>query len=260
MDSNVPPPLPEWAHSEPNDPKPPGTPWEFWPTIAFSFGIGILYLIAQGIAAVCWVLMLGLSLDVFSRPEELTHEGGVIAYATLASTIVGVGCCVLIARTRPGITLKEYFAWRWPTLRVAAKWTLGFFVYLVACSLASSFLDTSATEEFARAIQEVNGATKVLLWIALYVGAPVTEELFFRGFLFVGIQRSRLGGIGAIAITTAIFAMIHVQYDLQGLLMVSAAGVFFGLVRHKTNSLPLCMALHSLMNVIATLGNSPSGE
>lgn len=260
MDLNVPPPLPERAQPEPNEPKPPGTPWEFWPTIGFSVGIAILYIVAQGIAAVCWVLMSGLSLDVFSRPEELTHEGGVIAYATLASTVVGVGFCLLFARMRAGITLKEYFAWQWPTARVAAKWTAAFIFYLMACSLASSFLDTSTTEEFARAIQEVSGVTKLMLWIALYVGAPVTEELFFRGFLFVGIQRSRLGGVGAIVITTALFALIHVQYDFQGLLMVSAAGVFFGLVRHKSNSLPLCMALHSLMNVIATLGNSPSGD
>ena len=57
--------------------------------------------------------MSGLSLDVFSRPEELTHEGGVIAYATLASTVVGVGFCLLFARMRAGITLKEYFAWQW---------------------------------------------------------------------------------------------------------------------------------------------------
>jgi membrane protease YdiL (CAAX protease family) len=167
-----------------------------------------------------------------------------------------VGLCVLFARLRPGISLRDYFALRWPPKRVAMQWCAGFLLYLAACALASSFLDTSATEEFARAIQSVRGATKVLLWIALYVGAPLTEEFFFRGFLFVGIQRSRLGPVGAIIITTLLFAAIHVQYDLQGLLMVSAASVFFGAARHKTDSLLLCIVLHSIMNVIATVGQS----
>ena len=261
MDSNVPPQLPEGAHSESNEPKPAGTPWGFWLTIAFSICIAIAYIIAQSVGAVAWVLIAGLPFETLTKDvKELTHNGGVIAYATLFGSVVAIGLCVLFARLREGISLREYFALRWPPARVVVRWTAGFLGYLALCIAASSFMDTFATEEFARAIQDVTGGTKILLWIALFVGAPVTEEVFFRGFFFVGIQRSRLGGIGAIVITTLVFAAMHVQYDLQGLLMVSAASVFFGAARHKTNSLPLCIALHSLMNVIATIANSPAGD
>lgn len=257
MASDVPPPLPDWARSGTNEPASSGTPWPFWPTIGFSLAIAVAYVIAQTVGALAWILIAGMPLSSLSHDaKELTHNGGVVAYATLLSAIVAVALCVLFARLRPGISLRDYFALRWPPNRVAIYWCAGFLLYLLGCALASRFLDTSATEEFARAIQDVRGLTKVLLWIALYVGAPVTEEFFFRGFLFVGIQRSRLGPVGAIIITTVLFAAIHVQYDLQGIVMVSAASVFFGAVRHKTNSLLLCMVLHSIMNVIATVSQS----
>jgi membrane protease YdiL (CAAX protease family) len=258
MESGIPPPLPVWARSGPNEPAPTAGPWEFWPTIGFSACIAIAYVIAQSVGVVAWILIARLPLSAISDAKELTQNGGVVAYATLISTVVTIGLCLSFARIREGISLREYFALHWPSKRVALRWFAGFLLYLLLCGLVFSFLDSSATEEFARAIQNVSGLTRVLLWIALYIGAPVTEEFYFRGFLFVGIQRSRLGPIGAIALTTLLFAAIHVQYGLQGLIMVSAASVFFGVARHKTNSLPLCIMLHSIMNVIATVGQAGS--
>jgi uncharacterized protein len=255
MESDLPPPLPEWARppteSEPSE---PSTPWGFWPTIGLSAAIAIAYTIAQGIGAFAWILIAGISIEILRDPKELSQNGGVIAYATLVSSIVTVALCVLFARLRKGISLRDYFALRWPPKKTAAGWTAAFLLYLVACSFLFSFLDSSATEEFTNAIQNVSGAAKILLWIALYVGAPITEEFFFRGFLFVGLQRSRLGSVGAILISTLLFTAIHIQYELQGLVFVAAAGLFFGVVRHKTNSLPFCIMLHSIMNIIATLG------
>jgi membrane protease YdiL (CAAX protease family) len=85
------------------------------------------------------------------------------------------------------------------------------------------------------------------------VAAPLSEEFFFRGFLFAGLKNSRLGGYGTVAVTSLLFACIHFQYDIQGLLFVLLIGIFFGITRLRTNSLWLCIALHSFMNIMATL-------
>jgi uncharacterized protein len=255
MESDLPPPLPDWARppSE-SEPAEATTPWGLWPTIGFSAAIAVAYTIAQTVGALAWIAITGMPIEALRDAKELTQNGGVVAYATLVSSIVTVALCVLFARMRKGISVRDYFALRWPPKKIAAGWTAAFLLYLVACSFLFSFLDSSATEEFTNAIQNVTGATKILLWVALYVGAPVTEEFFFRGFLFVGIQRSRLRSAGAILISTLLFTAIHIQYELQGLIFVSAAGLFFGVARHKTNSLPFCIMLHSIMNIIATLG------
>src|SRR5687767_6524443 len=109
MESNVPPPLPEWASSESNAPKLDPTPWGFWLTIAFSICIAIAYIVAQGVGALAWILIAGLPLETLTKDaKELSHNGGVIAYATLIGSIVAVSLCVLFARIREGISLREY--------------------------------------------------------------------------------------------------------------------------------------------------------
>jgi len=39
------------------------------------------------------------------------------------------------------------------------------------------------------------------------------EELFFRGFLFRGLSSSFMGPVGAVLVTSALWALIHTQYD-----------------------------------------------
>jgi len=77
--------------------------------------------------------------------------------------------------------------------------------------------------------------------------------LFFRGFLFRGWKESRLGNVGTIVITSTLWAVIHVQYDLFGIAMIFCFGLLLGTVRCKTGSVPLCMVLHAIMNLVATI-------
>src|SRR5215212_7264305 len=135
MESDAPPPLPEWARSESTESTGKATPWELWPTIGFSACIAVAYIVAQTVGALAWILMAGLPMSALSA-EELTRNGGVVAYATLVSTIVTVGLCVFFARVRKGISLREYFALRWPPTRVGLRWGAGFFLYLILCELA----------------------------------------------------------------------------------------------------------------------------
>jgi membrane protease YdiL (CAAX protease family) len=71
--------------------------------------------------------------------------------------------------------------------------------------------------------------------------------------MFAGLQRSALGTIGTIVLTAAVWAAIHVQYDLHGILVIFFLGLFLGWVRYRTGSLWLCVMLHSIMNLIATI-------
>jgi membrane protease YdiL (CAAX protease family) len=92
-----------------------------------------------------------------------------------------------------------------------------------------------------------------ILLFAIVVVAPIFEEIFFRGFLFQGIRYSRLGPIGAIGITSLLWAVIHLQYDIYGIMTVFALGLLFGITRIKTDSIHLLMVMHSLTSLIATM-------
>ena len=91
------------------------------------------------------------------------------------------------------------------------------------------------------------------IWLAVIVAAPVFEEIFFRGFLFKGLQHSRIGPLGAILVTSLLWATIHLQYDLWDLGIIFALGIFLGFARLKTGSVYATIALHALVNLIATI-------
>ncbi len=92
-------------------------------------------------------------------------------------------------------------------------------------------------------------ATLVLgVWV---VAAPVTEELFCRGFLFRGLEEG-LGGRAAVIVTSLLFTLVHIQYDLYGMTQALAIGLLFGVARLKTGSTTVTMAMHMTANAIAT--------
>jgi membrane protease YdiL (CAAX protease family) len=92
-----------------------------------------------------------------------------------------------------------------------------------------------------------------LLWLAVVVGAPVGEEIFFRGFLFAGLAKSRLGGTGAIVLSSLAWAVIHVQYDPFDMAYIFLLGLVIGAFRLKTNSLWPPILMHALVNLIAMI-------
>jgi membrane protease YdiL (CAAX protease family) len=90
-----------------------------------------------------------------------------------------------------------------------------------------------------------------ILWMALLVAAPLSEELFFRGFLIKGLSASLLRWYGAVILSSAAWAIVHQQYDLYGMVTIFSLGLILGVARVKTGSIILTMFLHSFCTLIA---------
>ena len=91
-----------------------------------------------------------------------------------------------------------------------------------------------------------------LLWLSMVVVAPVTEELFFRGFLHRGWAPSWLGVSGTIVVTSALWSVLHQQYNALGILFIFVMGLIFGWLRQRSGSTTLPIVLHTLNNLLAT--------
>ena len=95
-----------------------------------------------------------------------------------------------------------------------------------------------------------------LLWLLLLgfcIGAPITEEFLFRGFVFRGWSATFLGAHGAIVLSALLFALIHQQYDwfyIAGIMMV---GLLFGYLRYLSGSTWLTVITHAFYNLLALL-------
>ena len=92
-----------------------------------------------------------------------------------------------------------------------------------------------------------------LFWFAFILMIPLFHEFLFRGFLFAGWSRSKLGVTGTILLTSILWALIHLSYGFYHIATLFVFGIFLGLARHRTQSLIVPIAIHCLMNLITTI-------
>ena len=85
--------------------------------------------------------------------------------------------------------------------------------------------------------------------------APLTEEMFFRGFIFHGLW-SRFGFWPAAVGSGWLFAMVHVTgRDRIGLIVpFTILGILFAALVRRTGSLWNSIAVHFLFNAINITG------
>ena len=122
-------------------------------------------------------------------------------------------------------------------------------LYLVL-TVYSYVFQISPPEEF---IKLIKATPFVLNFLMVVIGAPIVEELLFRGFLFTQLKTTKLGVNGSIILTSLIWTSIHLQYDLFLLIPIFFLGLLLGYLMHKYNSLYLVIIVHAVHNLQATL-------
>jgi uncharacterized protein len=85
-------------------------------------------------------------------------------------------------------------------------------------------------------------------FVALAIGAPLSEELLFRGFLMGVLCRSWLGYTGAGLIATFGWTALHWGYSPVGMIEVFIAGLIFSWALWRTGSIIVPIACHALYN------------
>jgi membrane protease YdiL (CAAX protease family) len=98
----------------------------------------------------------------------------------------------------------------------------------------------------------LEGDTAPFALLAISIGAPVSEELLVRGFLFSGLAKSRLGLLGASVVTTLLWTIVH-GYSLFGLIEVMAIGFYFCWLLVRTGSLWVTLFCHAVYNTVVGL-------
>lgn len=173
----------------------------------------------------------------------------ILGVGTMVAAPFGIAGTVLLVRHQFLESPREYLGLRSTTWRQALLWTLALTLFVVLFDLLGRWLERPEIPPFMRDILESPGP-KVLLWLAVVVAAPVFEEILFRGFLLEGLRR-RFGGLGALAVSSVLFGVIHTQYDLFDMSAVLALGTVLGLSRLYSGSTWLPIALHTAHNFVS---------
>jgi hypothetical protein len=89
-----------------------------------------------------------------------------------------------------------------------------------------------------------------LAFLIITIGAPVAEELLFRGFLQSRLMR--LGFAVAAIVPTLIWSAMH-SYSIGGMVLVVTLGVLFAQMRRQTGSLRVPIVAHAVNNGLVAL-------
>lgn len=231
--------------------------WGLWATLGLSAVIIFLSIFAQGFA-------IGVAIGIQSGgvsgineeevAQSIANNGFYLSVGTIASAWIGtllIATCILL---RKGISMKEYLAIKSLPWKVYLRWSAVFLIFIFSWQGLNVLLEQPASDWMMETYQ--TAVSLPLLWFTIIIAAPLIEELFFRGFLFEGLRDSWMGSIGAVLVTSIAWAAIHVQYEVFQMVMIGLLGVLMGIAKIKTRSLYITLAMHSLLNLIATVETS----
>jgi membrane protease YdiL (CAAX protease family) len=215
--------------------------WGPWASVGFGLLIGVSYLLVQGI------LLAILTLTGFSGEAGLLFS----LLGILGSPVL-IGMPLVIATARKGLPLVEYLGLKKPRVGQTFLWIGLLVVANVVFGFAIEWFGDPEAQDFLILISEEPGPL-LLLVPSLAILVPLGEEILFRGFLFAGLMRSRMGGYGAVAITATTWAFLHGQYDILGIIQILMIGVILGFARLRTGSLWVPIILHGLLNLVSVV-------
>lgn len=102
-----------------------------------------------------------------------------------------------------------------------------------------------------RLTEEGFGVRLTTLGVAGILLAGVAEEAFFRGYMHAWLRRTGVGVLATAAVTTALFALIHVPtYGIWVLPIDLAAGAIFAWQREVSGTWMVPAFTHSIANLM----------
>ena len=93
----------------------------------------------------------------------------------------------------------------------------------------------------------------LLVFPSVALGAPIAEELIFRGQLFSALSLTRLGASGTTIVTSAAWALLHLSEPWFSIGLIFIMGLVFGWMMYRFGSLWVVIACHGAWNGIYAL-------
>lgn len=217
-------------------------PWGAWLGSLFSL---IVFLFSQ-IIGLLIILFLGIYFDYFEK-----HFGFAFTIGALISSIISI-FLTLIFIILSKFPIKEYLSLKIFSLKSFFLWFFIFAAFIGLSEYLLHYFEISTIPDFLIKAYKTT-EYPLLLFIAIILFYPIYEEILFRGFLFKSLETSKLGGIGAVLITSFFWSILHIQYNLRIMFVVFIAGVIFGMSKLKTNSLYIPITLHILQNLASSI-------
>ena len=209
--------------------------------------------------------LLSSGIDGFQRLTQV-EQMALSLYGMLAMQLAVVGMA-LVAASRRGYRASDVLALRRPRSAWAYMWgpLLIMAVALAIGNILYYFMPDDTMQDMKLWLPLVNSEYWWLVFVVAAVGAPLSEEIWFRGFLLPSFAQTFAGSrpgraaqtspVGATvpillaAVTTAmLFALAHV-YSVQGAITVLSLGLTLSFIVWRSGSLWVSIVSHGIYNL-----------
>lgn len=209
------------------------------------------------LAMVCAAVMVPPMFAAFGYSVEDDIPMGLIALQYLPLWIGFVGVPVWAAATK-GAGFVRDFNVRLKAIDVPVAAVVGVLAQIIMVPLVSwpvIELAGSSFDELAEPARElgekaVDPLTTVLFFLVVAVGAPIAEEIFYRG-LVLGALAKRFGTTWGVVGSSVLFGAAHFQ-PLQ-FPALTVAGVVFALLYVRTGRLGAAIVGHMAFNAVTVI-------
>jgi uncharacterized protein len=236
----------------------PGATWAFYQARTSGsrlriprWGMGDVLVSLLGTLTLAAVVRLGLSQNHID-PE---HGWGLIAAFTLPWICLAGWPILAAALKGNGATLDFGLSRHRPHIR------LGVLAGLTSLALASiaAFLTQKVfgpiSSSAGDAGKQQHGAVLVTFALLALIGAPIVEEIAFRGMLFGALTKSSFTPLMASLISAGVFALFH--FEPKRFLVLFVVGAVLGEARRRSGSTSASIVAHMVNNapaVVSLLG------
>lgn len=213
-----------------------------------------------GVVAVAWVASYALAVFLGGAVVALSGHADaevlptwVVALSSLSLWVPQVAMLFVVSRRFGTGSWTRDYGWSFSLrdlwgipLGLASQFVL---VNLVMLPLRLLFPDRFSVDDVERRARELTelatGWWFVLLALLVVVGAPIVEELVYRGLIQGGLS-PRFGVVRALVFTAVMFTIVHLHpVEFPGLF---AFALVLGWCRIRTGSLGLAIVTHIAFN------------
>jgi uncharacterized protein len=203
-----------------------------------------------GMLAVIGVTLIGAAVVGAADPDMDEETFGLIVQAVFASALFAVPL-LLVSGAGRVLAPPSRVGLRRFDLAQGIGWTFaaygGFFVFLVIYGL----IVQPDPQEIIEEIEQQQDTLKlVALGLLVVIAAPISEEVFFRGFLFGGL-RGRMSFWPAAVISGLLFGLVHLPGGPLQVPPLVVFGVLLAWLYERTGSLGPPILMHAIQNTIS---------
>ncbi|HEX2466729.1 MAG TPA: CPBP family intramembrane glutamic endopeptidase [Solirubrobacterales bacterium] len=203
-----------------------------------------------GLAVLLALVVVEAGIVSAFDPDIESLAATLVLQAALAATLVGVAFAV--ARPGGGVAAPAELGLRRPLHPAIKASAIAYFAY-IGCALVIAALIQPEQEDVTRDLGADEGVLGSIAAGLLIIGAaPITEEIFFRGFMFAGLRRGTPFAVAAL-VSAGIWGVFHYTgADTWGVvLQLTVFGVALAWLYERTGSLWPPIAVHALNNALA---------